>query len=282
MELDQYLARIGYNGPVAPELSVLRAVHRAHACNIPYENLDVLLQRPVTQDPAQIYRKIVDDNRGGWCYEMNGLLGWALSEIGFNVKRLCGGVMRAASGDEAFGNHLVLLVNLDGTDWIADVGLGDGILEPIALIEGEHTQFGRIFRLEQLEPSVWRFHNRNDGLPPSADFHAGADTEERLAETCATLQSNPESMFRQNLICQRMSESGGWMLLGRVLRQFEPGAPRRLINSESELLAVLADTFGIRMTDVGDLWPRVLARHEALFGDTPVDEIHFGPPPAAQ
>ena len=113
MRLDDYLARIGYSGPIEPTLAVLRDVHRRHLAAIAYENLDVICEVPVDGDIARIFRKLVRDQRGGWCYEMNGLLDWALREIGFAVTRIAGGVMRIERGDEALGNHLVLKVDLD-------------------------------------------------------------------------------------------------------------------------------------------------------------------------
>ena len=94
MQLTDYLTRIDYHGTVAPTLACLNAVHRHHLLNIPYENLDVQLRRPVDQDIERIFEKIVHRRRGGWCYEMNGLLCWALREIGFDVMRMTGGVGR--------------------------------------------------------------------------------------------------------------------------------------------------------------------------------------------
>jgi N-hydroxyarylamine O-acetyltransferase len=280
VRLDDYLARIGYSGPIEPTLAVLRDVHRHHLAAIAYENLDVICEVPVDRDIAKIFRKLVRDQRGGWCYEMNGLLDWALREIGFAVTRLAGGVMRIERGDQALGNHLVLKVDLDGERWLADVGLGDGIFEPTPLTEGAFTQFGREYRLEQLSPGEWRFHNRARGMPPSFDFFDRPADERVLSQTCAALQDDPESMFRQNLICQRMAVDGGVMLLGRVLTWHDPTRPRRrLLASEAELHKVLTDVFGIRLPDLDGLWERVVARHEALFGDTPVGAIRFAPPP---
>src|SRR6185295_12231185 len=97
--LSAYLDRIGYGGPVAPTLDVLRDVHRGHACAIAYEHLDVIRGLPVDQNIERIFDTIVVDGRGGSCYEMNGWLGWALRQIGFDVTRMCGGVMRAVRGD---------------------------------------------------------------------------------------------------------------------------------------------------------------------------------------
>jgi N-hydroxyarylamine O-acetyltransferase len=278
MDLRAYLHRIGYRGPVAPTLDVLRAVHRCHACAIAYENLDVIRAVPVDQDIERIFAKIVGDGRGGWCYEMNGLLGWALREIGFTVTRMCGGVMRADRGDEAFGNHLVLKVDLDGP-WIADVGLGDGIFEPIPLREATSTQHGQRYRLQRLAPGEWRFHNRDNAMPPTFDFVERPADETLLARTCDTLQTDPESMFRQNLVCQRMRVDGGHMLLGRVLTHHTGAEPRRLLESEADLVDVLENVFGITVPDVTGLWPRVVARHETLFGATSAADIRLGPPP---
>ncbi|MEJ0023684.1 MAG: arylamine N-acetyltransferase [Alphaproteobacteria bacterium] len=129
MRLADYFRRIGYDGGVEPDLETLTGVHRAHLLAVPYENIDVALRRPVTRDPAAAFDKIVTRGRGGWCYEMNGLLGWALEEIGFPSRAWPGGVGRATFGDESVGNHLVLRVDLD-RPYIADVGFGDGFLSP--------------------------------------------------------------------------------------------------------------------------------------------------------
>lgn len=91
MKLHDYLARIEYRGPLATDLACLSAIHRQHLLAIPYEDLDVQLGRPLDLDPERIFEKIVTGRRGGWCYEMNGLLCWALREIGFEVQRMVGG-----------------------------------------------------------------------------------------------------------------------------------------------------------------------------------------------
>src|SRR5262245_33175107 len=112
MNIDAYLGRIGLTERPAATLAGLRAVHRAHLLSIPYENVDVQFGRRLTIDPAAAYAKIVERGRGGWCYEMNGLLGWALGEFGFRVTRATGAVMREVRGDAVVGNHLVLRVEL--------------------------------------------------------------------------------------------------------------------------------------------------------------------------
>ncbi len=277
MRLADYLARIDYQGPVAPTLECLTAIHRQHLLHVPYENLDVQLGRKLDQDIERIFEKIVHRRRGGWCYEMNGLFGWALGEIGFDVMRMVGGVMRKSIGDETFGNHLVLAVRLDRT-YIADVGLGNGLVEPVALEAERFEQGHRRFRLEPLGENVWRFHNFEGAMPSDFDFiHAPAD-EGVLSRKCVELQEDPESLFRQNLLCFRATNQGVLFLLGRLLMSYDKlESTRRLLASEEDLVSTMADAFGLEDIDAARLWPSVQARHEALFGAATAADISANP-----
>lgn len=264
--LRQYFKRIGFSDNAKPDLTTLREVHRAHVLAVPYENLDVYLQRPVDQDITRIFQKIVNDGRGGWCYEVNGLLGWALREIGFDVTRHMGGVFRAQEGDAAFGNHLVHTVKLDAT-YIADVGVGNFIKEPAIFKEGSFVEDGKTYRLEHLPDGSWRFHNIEGAMPPNFDFFHEAADEKQLSETCNNLQSDPQSMFRQNLICQQMTSTGFKSLVGRMYTDTDEGLNGHLIDSEEELHNVIKQSLGITPPSLDGLWEKVCARHEDLFGD---------------
>jgi len=267
VRLDGYLERIGYDGPVEPTLACLTAIHRGHATRIPYENLDVQLGLTVGQDREQLYDKLVVRRRGGWCYEMNGLLQGALEEIGFDVRRVAGGVHRHETGEAAVGNHLVLLVRLD-RDYVADLGLGDGLREPVPLAEGSYRQGPFTFRLERVDDGYWRVWNREGGDPEAFDFRDAPADEELLAAQCRRLQTSPESGFVLNLACQQMSADGVVVLQGRVLTRVTPdGRTKELLHSAGELEEALRREFGIAGVDVAVLWPKVVARHEVVFAD---------------
>lgn len=74
MDLRSYLDRIGFAGEAHADLETLRRLHRGHVETIPYENLDVQFGVPVDRTPEAAFEKLVYRKRGGWCYEMNGLL----------------------------------------------------------------------------------------------------------------------------------------------------------------------------------------------------------------
>lgn len=265
MDLQAYLDRIGFQGAPRPDHATLKELHRRHLQAIPYENYDVLLGRPLTPDPEAAFDKLVTRRRGGWCYEMNGLLGAALEAIGFRVTRMAGGVMRVALGDQQVGNHLVLRVDLD-EPYIADVGFGDGVLEPIPLRAGEHQVAGYDFRLEPMDENWWRFHNHALGGAASFDFRLEPADPALLAERCQDLQTQPDSHFRQNSFTMRHTPDGLLQLRGRVLRKIRPGWHEdRVLASADELVSVLAHDFDLDLPEVASLWPEICQRHDALF-----------------
>ena len=265
MDLQAYFARIDYAGPARPDVATLVALHRAHLQAIPYENLDVQLGRPLTPDPGAAIEKIVARGRGGWCYEMNGVFGSALSEIGFKVTRMAGAANRELLGDIVIGNHLVLRVEIDGRPWIADVGFGDGCQDPFPLREASMTVGGYGFRLEALDERWWRFHNHEFGGARSFDFVVEPADPDLLAGRCDWLQYDPTSHFVLNLIVERYRGDTILQLLGRVLRTVtSAGVETRRLDSADELVAVLAADFGLDVPEAAGLWPRVLARHEEV------------------
>lgn len=73
IDLDAYFARIGYRGPREPTRATLNAIVFAHVGTIPFENLDVLLGRPIELEPEALMDKLVHARRGGYCFEQNSI-----------------------------------------------------------------------------------------------------------------------------------------------------------------------------------------------------------------
>ncbi|WP_421695683.1 arylamine N-acetyltransferase family protein [Aestuariivirga sp.] len=265
-ELQAYLDRIGYRGPVEPTLQCLAGIHRSHALTIPYENLDIQFEIPIDHAIDRIFDKLVTRKRGGWCYEMNGLLGWALQEIGFDVLRAPGGIHRRECGDPVWNNHLVLLIKLDRF-YIADLGLGDGMREPLPLQPGTYRQSELDFRVEALEDDTWRIFNHSFGYPTDYDLRIEPADEARLNAYASELQTSPASVFVETLDCELMKENSIACLTGRVLRnKTRSGTQRRLLTSPQDMHDVLRCVFGIEGVDIEPIWPKICARHAHLFG----------------
>jgi N-hydroxyarylamine O-acetyltransferase len=266
MRVENYLKRIGLDASIKPDLDSLRALHRAHLMSISYENLDVQLGRPVTIDIPAVYEKIVENGRGGWCYEMNGIFGWALHELGFRVTRATGAVMREVMGDASAGNHLVLKVELDEGVYLADVGFGDGPLEPLAVTPGKFAANGFDFDVMRVDDAWWRLRNHPQGGAPSFDFNLAPADETLFATKCNWLQTAPDSIFVQNALCMRHTRSGISILRGRVLRSVTPEASsEHVIKSAGDFQSVIESVFALNLPAAASLWPKICARHDELF-----------------
>lgn len=267
MQLSAYLQRIGFSGDPRPDLQTLSRIHRQHLAAIPYENLDVQLGRRVGFEVDAIYRKLVGARRGGWCYEMNGLLAWALERIGFRVMRLAGAVVRDQVGDTSIGSHLALCVQLDEL-YLADVGFGDGLIEPVPIREAVFRQDALEFRLERVDESWWRFHNQPHGGAPSFDFQLQEAPAERLAMRCEWLQAAPQSPFVLNAVCQRYVDGQLEVLRGRVLKRIRAGSVEsRTIDSFRDYELVLREVFNIELPEAQQLWVKIVARHDSWVRD---------------
>ena len=237
-----------------------------HLQNIPFENLDIHLGRTMGLAPDAAFEKLVARRRGGWCYEMNGLHGWALEAIGFRVIRMAGAVLRPQRGESSLGRHLMLRVELDKA-YLVDVGLGDGLIEPIPIAEGEHIQGACRFRLERLEDGWWRFHNHGTAFPQNVDFRLEPANEQLLKEQCVALQTVPSSPFVRNVVCQRHLPGKFMFLVGRVLKTFtDADATEQTIASAEEYVDTLADSFGLRVPEATELWSKIERHDVPVFG----------------
>jgi N-hydroxyarylamine O-acetyltransferase len=259
--LDDYLDRIGHSGPLNADLATLTAIHRAHITTIPYENLEIQLGRENTLDETAIFAKLVQRRRGGWCYEMNGLLTRALAQVGFRTQRVSGAVGRDEQGSVVEGNHLVGLVELDRT-WVVDVGLADGPLEPFPLEPRTWREGPLEFRLEQLDGEWWRFHNHVHGLARTFDFTTTPRRMAHFEEMCRFLQTDESSPFVAFAFASRRRETGFDALRDATWFHVENGLlEKRKIEDEAQYGTVLGKILGANLGDEASiLWHRVRDR----------------------
>ena len=129
IDLESYLRRIGWHGPVAVDLATLRGLAIAHVAAIPFANLNPLLGLPVKLELAALQQKLVHDGRGGYCFEQNLLFEAMLQAIGFEVIGLIARVLWGHPEDAVTPQtHMLLRVELDGESWLVDVGFCGHVL----------------------------------------------------------------------------------------------------------------------------------------------------------
>lgn len=267
MDISTYLDRIHYQGLRLPTRQVLFDVHRAHLRAITYENLDIHLGRTLTLDIPHIFDKIVTQHRGGWCYEMNGLLAWALGELGFSVTLLASAVNRAKLGDKAEHNHLSLLVQLE-QPYLVDVGFGNGFLQPLPLKPGRYQQDFLAYELSQNE-THWCFTNHQYG-GPGYDFTLQPQAFHDFADKSCELQTDPGSGFVRVVVCHRFTPYGMITLRGAVLSTItRTGVRDETISDEATYRRVIREQFDLQLSEeeIATLWQIVWEKHQAYLNE---------------
>ncbi|HTU11170.1 MAG TPA: arylamine N-acetyltransferase [Allosphingosinicella sp.] len=258
-QLDAYFARIGIAPPARADLEGLAAIHRAHALAFTWEAADAFLLRPGAGDvdPRRAFARMVEGRRGGWCYEMNGLLGAALAGFGFRVTRLCGGVRRAEMGEMAVGNHLSLRVDLADGPWLVESGLGDALPRPIPLAVGAHEGGFLACAIETADGDWLRYVNHRWGQASSFDFRADYSDEARLAGMEAFLRTQPGSPFTGALAVMRHFPDRIESLANRTRRTVTAvGVETREITDAADFAETLGGLFALDLPDVPVLWAK--------------------------
>jgi len=140
LDLDAYLARVGYAGTLRPDLATLEALHLAHVSSVPFENLDIQMGLPIRLDLESLQLKLVARRRGGYCFEQNTLFLDVLRTAGFEVTASEARVRQGGSGIRP-RTHMVLVAAVEGRPYLCDVGFGgDGLLSPLAMDASEAVQ----------------------------------------------------------------------------------------------------------------------------------------------
>ncbi len=254
IDLDAYFKRIGYEGSRAPTLETLKALHFAHALAIPFENLNVLAGRPILLDLSSLQEKLIAEERGGYCFEVNALFVAALRALGFDVTTLIGRVRWKAPEElETNRSHMLSVVDLPEGRFLADVGFGGLTMtgpipfmtnseletphEPRRLI-AQGTGFELQARLGEDWAPIYRFTMEPNGP---------VDYEQASWFT----STHPSSIFVQFLIAARPEADCRKILFNTefTIRDMAGKADTRQLESVDEMAEVLASHFGISLSE---------------------------------
>lgn len=263
--LKAYFQRIGYNGPAEATVEVLKELHRLHPQTLTFENLNPLLRIPVRLDIDSLLKKLVYGRRGGYCFEQNLLFKHVLESLGFKVKGLAARILwNQPEGQITSRGHMLLLIELDGQNYVADVGFGGLTLtaplllkpdlvqstphEPYRLLRVDEDTYVMETEIKEEWKPIYRFDLQEQLLP---DYEV----------TNWYLSNHPESHFVTGLIAARaeIEPARRYALRGNELSIHirNKGTEKRTIGSVSELKEVLENDLLISLPNVPDMEKRL-------------------------
>ncbi|KPU43132.1 N-hydroxyarylamine O-acetyltransferase [Oxobacter pfennigii] len=252
--IQAYLERINYEGKTDVSYETLYGIHLAHTFNVPFENLDVYLRRPIPLDKESLFKKIVLNKRGGYCFEMNGLFSFVLQDLGFKVSNL---LARGTRDGITYSpkTHQVLMVELDGKRYLADVGYGnDGIEAPVLMEPNlEQKHFHNTYRILE-DPKVGYILQRkvDDGFRIMYAFTLEECSPMDYVMSNHYTATYPESLFIKIRLCTMPSKEGRITLTDGNLKVIKDGTitETKLSGDEKEFNELLKKYFKLDMETV--------------------------------
>lgn len=253
MDLSAYFERIGYNGSSEPTLETLKQLHRAHLMNVPFENLNIHIPKPIVLEENALFEKIVRENRGGFCFEQNGLFSAILRELGYQVYKLEANVYSEQRGD--FGipmDHMTLMVVIEGIRYLADVGFGSSFIEPLELDNSEiqKQEVGRFqIKHDSKTGYYYEYFNGTETMNLAYRFFFEKHELADYNDACHYMQTSPHTHFTQKRICTKLTADGRITLSdGKFIQTAWDGKrEEKELEGEGEFHALLKERFGINV-----------------------------------
>lgn len=249
MNIQQYLDRISYAGPLNPAYEVLAALQERHLLSIPFENLDIHAGNKITLDKGLIFEKVVHKHRGGFCYELNGLFFYLLQALGFQATRISARVF----GEDGYGqefDHLAILCRVNKQDYLLDVGFGDFTLHPLKLsLDLVQEDATGIFNIIKHDEQYLQVQKKVKGAwTPCYIFSLHERSYADFEEMCLYHQTSPLSPFTKKKLCTLATQTGRITLLNDKLKVKDGDARSEFpIESEEDFHKKLTEYFGIRL-----------------------------------
>ncbi len=243
MNIDRYLARI-LADKKEPGLDALAQLQKSHMQRVPFENLDVIRKVPINLDTEQFYKKVVENGRGGFCYELNGLFQILLSAMGYSSS-LISCTVKTPAGWARENSHAAILVYLD-QPYLTDVGFGDSARQPIPLDASEKEDASGKYKvrdlgdgcydLMHLDGGEWQIKYRFTDEKRDLNF---------FQDSCSFNQTSAESPFTKDDIITIATENGRITLSGHTLVKTENGEKLKTDLDKTSKQEALKEFFGI-------------------------------------
>ena len=248
-----YLLHIGIHSTAAsPTLAYLKKLQRHHLLHVPFENLNIQYFRKIDLSIPFFYKKVIQEKRGGYCYELNGLFHWLLKKEGFRADLISARVFnsRETAGPEF--DHLAIAVSLEEKKYLVEVGFGDFSARPLLIRAGvEQKDENGLFMLHEYDEHsfivvkkqgrVWK-HQYIFSMKPH-ELHEFQGMHHFH-------QTSPESLFTRKKICSIMTPKGRITLTNNRLIITDNGQKsQHTFHTENEFNKLLQKHFGFRMDE---------------------------------
>ncbi|NDV23148.1 arylamine N-acetyltransferase [Desulfovibrio sp. JC022] len=246
--VENYLRILNLHGRKS-DLNFISDLVARHVATFPFCSVGCQLGDDLLLDFESLYRRIIINRRGGYCFEQNGLFFGILKELGFSPKLYLARVIYNQDIHPGL-THRITVVDYEGERYVLDVGFGpSGPRIPVPMSGDESPDGEKAFRISEGRPgefhmqvlkkgeffSLYRFELARYG---QSDCELGHFYSHR----------HPNAVFVNNLVASLILEREI-----RSLRNLEywvitqSGTRVEEISSSEQLGRILGDELGVQV-----------------------------------
>lgn len=246
-----YLKRLGFPDDVKIEhtYNFLKEIQYRQVTTIPYENVDIINNIPLSLKIDDLFDKIVTKQRGGYCFEVNALLSFILKEMGFEVKDYFARFLR---GEETIPmrRHRIMIVKCSEGEYLLDAGVGSQAPRyPLKLeLDTIQNQFGESYKFEKDSLLGWVMCEKHqDEWRRVFSFNEDIQLDVDFEIPSFYCEKSPDSKFNKGLMISLKTDTGRKTVDKDTYKEFA-GNEVTLIRenlSHDEMDKVLKEVFNI-------------------------------------
>ena len=248
-QVEGYLKRIGLpTEKQEPTLEYLNTIIRAQLRHIPFDCADVWAKH-VTPSTAtdDLYDKIITRKRGGYCFELNSLFCHFLKALGFDCYLVIIHLSRPGVTYPGISHpaHCGVVLNIDGAQHFADVGLGGPL--PDGSIPMDGTEVLGCKQIMRGPYTVIISKNKDGGWDDKFTFKNMPADPAEIVPLNFYVSQRPNSTFAADLKLN-LREDNGSREFGQGTFKYKKNGEiivEKTASTEEEVKAIAAEYFGI-------------------------------------
>lgn len=253
-QINQYFKRISYDGGREPNFDNLTILLKQHLTHIPYENLDLLNNRPLSLSPGDLFCKMICNKRGGFCFELQGLFYYLLKSLGYSVTQYAGRFM-VTPGIIQMRRHRVLVVDLDDRRYVVDVGVrSESPRRPLELVPGLIQEDG-ISKYKYCKDPFYGWvlmqQETGKGWKTILGFTEEVQIDDDYIMPAFYCEKHPESAFNKFMKISIFTNDSSLTIVGNTYKVYKDAKVvyRQELETNEEARKVLSEIFGIVLPD---------------------------------
>lgn len=259
-QVNQYLERIGFSGPIMHNKATLDELIYLHQCSIPFETVTLHRTGEIPNlDLDAIWDKIMVRGLGGYCFELNKLFEYLLRSLGFDTRPVLCRAVRGRPGRLPI-QHRGMIVYVEEGACCADVGFGGPMpAGALLLAHGvEQEVRGETFITVKTDHAWWKieritrgkFDNFDDAVEERRQIElelCTASCEEVDFEALNLAAGQPGTLFRDVELMNLRTATGHHSLREGILKIKSNGETEVFeLKTEDEVNEAAEKYFGLK------------------------------------